>query len=432
MADRRGLRFLAGVVATLAIAACGSASSASRPSTDAHPSSAAPRQQPVIDVYASLPLSGPQAAQGLAVAQGVKTGLATLEQPAGHIGAYKVDYKLLNDANRRGWNATMAAGNAAAAAMDPHAGLYIGEFNSGATEVALPILNQAGIVELTPGSTYIGLTDSVKGVTQATEPDRFYPNLKLRNLLRLVPNQMVQSAAILDALAKVVGPCQRVAAVSFGGTDGAGVAAIQATAPDYNMTFVPTKAVPAGAGSAALAAYVQSLRTASVGCLVLTGSATTTSTALVRLVRADLPHVPVIGTSGYCKVTLSVAGWYCASPALPLADYPGGAAYTADYRRSISRRQPPSPYGVYGFMAAEVTVTAIEDLIDDGTDIRTQLQRALLGGDLVQTSQMIGAVEFDARGNLSNYRRVGLYRPNPQGRMHYFTMVSPSKVVGGS
>jgi len=420
--------------AALGIAACGSASNASGRSADAHHRSVAHTPQPVIHLYSSLPLSGPQAAEGMAVVQGIRTGLAALEQPAGHVGDYKVVYLSKNDASREGWSAKLAAERAEEAASDPNAGLYIGDLNSGATEVSLPILNQAGIVEISPGSSYIGLTNYVKGVTPTTEPGRFYPNLKLRNLLRLVPNEMVQSAAILDALAKVAGPCpgQRVAAVSFGGTDDGGVAAIQATASEYNMTFIPTKALPARSSTAVLSAYVQTLRSASVGCLVLTGRTTATATALVRLVRADLPHDPVIGTSGYCNATLSgVPDWYCASPVLPLSRYAGSSVYRADYRRSISTRQPPSSYGVYGFMAAQVAVTAIDDLVLDGTDVRTQLQRGLLGGDLVQSSEMIGAVEFDALGNLINYRRVGIYRADPQGRMQYLTMVSPTKFVGG-
>lgn len=427
-------RVLAGVVTAIILAACGSAASSGGRSTHTAPKPAKQAPAQVIDIYSSLPRSGPQAAEGIAIAQGIKLGLAALEQPAEHANGYRLVYKSLNDARPNGWNATMTADNAERAASDPAAAIYIGELNSGATEISLPILNQAGIVELTPGSSYIGLTNTVKDVTPATEPDRFYPNVKLRSLLRLVPNEMVQTAAMLDALVKMGScPSERVAAVSFGGTPYADseVLATQVTAPDYNLTFVPSK-LPAAATAAELTAYVAALHTQSVGCLVLTGRSTATSAALVRLVRADLPHDLLIGTSGYCNARLTVADWYCASPVLPLPDYSGGGAYAKDYKRLISRKRAPSAYGVYGFMAAEVAVTAIDELTHEGgSDVRSQLQRTLLGGDLVQSSEMIGAVEFDDRGNLTNYRRVGIYRANPRGRMEYFTSVSPTKVVGG-
>ena len=50
-------------------------------------------------------------------------------------------------------------------ARNPQTVAYIGDLNTGATELSLPILNQAGIVQLTPGSGYPGLTDKVTGVT---------------------------------------------------------------------------------------------------------------------------------------------------------------------------------------------------------------------------------------------------------------------------
>ena len=53
----------------------------------------------------------------------------------------------------------------------------MGEFNSGASEVSIPILNQAGIAQDSPANTYVGLTASLQGVTapgRAAEvlPDR--------------------------------------------------------------------------------------------------------------------------------------------------------------------------------------------------------------------------------------------------------------------
>ena len=44
---------------------------------------------------------------------------------------------------------------------DPKAVYYIGEFNSGCSEVSIPILNQAGIPQVSPANTYVGLTTNL-------------------------------------------------------------------------------------------------------------------------------------------------------------------------------------------------------------------------------------------------------------------------------
>jgi branched-chain amino acid transport system substrate-binding protein len=52
------------------------------------------------------------------------------------------------DAN--GWDPGVAAVNARRAALDTTTFAYIGELDSGATAVALPILNQAGVLMISP------------------------------------------------------------------------------------------------------------------------------------------------------------------------------------------------------------------------------------------------------------------------------------------
>ena len=51
---------------------------------------------------------------------------------------------------------------------------YIGEFNSGATAVSLPILNEAGVPQVSPGNTAVGITSDDPGA-EPGEPDKYYP-----------------------------------------------------------------------------------------------------------------------------------------------------------------------------------------------------------------------------------------------------------------
>ena len=67
---------------------------------------------------------------------------------------------------------------------DPNIMVYIGHFNSGAAKITIPVLNQAGLVMISPANTYPGLTKPGKG--KPNEPGVYYPT-GVRNYTRVVP-----------------------------------------------------------------------------------------------------------------------------------------------------------------------------------------------------------------------------------------------------
>jgi len=83
-----------------------------------------------------------------------------LSQAGGKAGKWTVNYQSLDDSTAAAgkWDPGQTAANARKAATDPKAVYYIGEFNSGASEVSIPILNQAGLPQVSPANTYVGLT----------------------------------------------------------------------------------------------------------------------------------------------------------------------------------------------------------------------------------------------------------------------------------
>ena len=90
----------------------------------------------------------------------------------------------LNDATRRAGNWTPGARRARTparrrATTAPIA--YIGAFNSGASAVSIPILNEAGDPMISPSNTAIGLTTGGPGTTRG-EPEKYYPG-RQRDLL---------------------------------------------------------------------------------------------------------------------------------------------------------------------------------------------------------------------------------------------------------
>ncbi len=176
-----GRRFgLTALVALLPVlAGCGSVVSASETTGNQ------------LTVYSALPLEGPSAAIGHQIEGGEKLALA---QAGGRVGPYRVSYASLDDVNPVNGETSPGETTAAAkqAAQDTSTIAYIGDYSSEATAVSLPLMNAAGILQVSPASPYAGLTSSHDAGQD--EPERFYPSGK-RTFARLAPGDPVQAAA---------------------------------------------------------------------------------------------------------------------------------------------------------------------------------------------------------------------------------------------
>ena len=174
---------VAGSIAALAIggaAACGSDEGGRR-----HPCRAEDGSS--ITIYSSLPAAGnvPRPVRGRD--QRREAGAREPVAP-GKVGKYTVNYVSLDDSTAQNPGTAdegQTAQNARKAVQDKSTISYLGEFNSGGTKVSLPILNKAGIPQISPSNTYVGLTTNDPG-SEAGEPDKYYPTGK-RTYARVVP-----------------------------------------------------------------------------------------------------------------------------------------------------------------------------------------------------------------------------------------------------
>ncbi|MBA2637424.1 MAG: ABC transporter substrate-binding protein [Solirubrobacterales bacterium] len=137
-----------------------------------------------MTIYSSLPLQGAARAQAEAAVDGAKLAL---EQAGGKVGKLTIQYTSLDDSTAQagGWDPGQTSSNARKAAGDESTIGYIGEFNSGATAVSLPLLNEAGIPQVSPGNTAVGITSDDPGAGPG-EPDKYYPTGK-RTYARILP-----------------------------------------------------------------------------------------------------------------------------------------------------------------------------------------------------------------------------------------------------
>src|SRR6266550_2924998 len=145
-----------------------------------------------IHVYSSLPRQGTNTEQTNTLVEQIKTILDGQK-----IGNFTIKYFDLDDssaANNGDWDGAVEQANANKAVGDPDAMAYIGTYNSGAAKLAIPILNKACLVMITPANTYPGLTKAVPGVTAQGEPGIYYPS-GYRSYARTVATDDIQGAA---------------------------------------------------------------------------------------------------------------------------------------------------------------------------------------------------------------------------------------------
>ena len=62
--------------------------------------------------------------------------------------------------------------NARTGAKDPTTIAYLGDADFGATAISIPILNEAGVAQVSPASTYPGFTTGAPG-TEKGEPEKY-------------------------------------------------------------------------------------------------------------------------------------------------------------------------------------------------------------------------------------------------------------------
>ena len=182
-----------------------------------------------LTVYSSLPLRGPLAPLSHDLVRAEK--LAVLEV-GGRIGPFDIGYVSLDSADPSTGRTSLRTVvlNARQAVQTPNTIAYLGELEPGASAVSLPLVNAAGILQITPGDSYAGLTDPAAGAAQLQPSGR-------RTFARVVPDGDEQARALVALLRAE--RARRV--VVEGGDDRAGrdvARRVRARAREAGMTVV--------------------------------------------------------------------------------------------------------------------------------------------------------------------------------------------------
>jgi branched-chain amino acid transport system substrate-binding protein len=373
-------------------------------------------------------MQGSSNAQTIPLVNGIKLALAQANNKAGK---FTVKYIELDDSTAAAgkWDPTQTGADARQAAGDQKAVFYIGEFNSGASEVSVPITNQAGLAQVSPANTYVGLTTSLPG-SAAGEPQKYYPT-GTRNYLRIVPIDSIQAAS--DLMAMKQAGCTKVAVANDQEAYGAGLAKLIGLEKGfYGVNVVSDTGIDPTAAN--FRTYAATIKSQGADCFFFAGITSNGATQLAKDVNAALPTAKIFGGDGVCSSswTEASAGGVpasidplieCTVATQNLTAYPGGKSFLAAYKASYGTANP-DPYAIYGYAVMQLALQTITGLGANG-DNKADVIKALFATK--STSSVLGAYGFDKNGD-TTLKSYGVYKV-AAGVPAFYETVTPTKVV---
>jgi len=362
-----------------------------------------------LTIYSSLPLQGPSGAISQQIVGGEKLALS---DAGGRIGSLTISYVSLDDSSPTSgeWGPGVTAANAKVAARDPTTISYLGEYDSGATAVSLPLINSAGILQVSPASPYVGLTSSLDAGQD--EPERFYPTAK-RTFGRVAPGDPVQAAAQV-ALMRKLGVRRLYVLADEDPFDAplAQIVAGDARRAGIEVEGNDTIAIAPGAVFTGEVAKI-----AESGAQAVFASATATSEAalLWRQLHAADPHLKLLASSAMLNAVFSSrlgaaeGATFLGSPVLAPHLYPASAQRVlARYSRRFAAPAPsgsyvrlarPGPYVLYGYEAMSVVLDAIRSAGVHGDERQAVIDRFFATRD---RSSVLGVYSMQSSGETTS------------------------------
>jgi branched-chain amino acid transport system substrate-binding protein len=350
-------------------------------------------------VASDLPLEGSGRTQTEQMTRAIKF---IFNQHGWKAGKYSVAYQSCDDATAQAgkWDSGKMSANANAYAQDSSVGAVIGTFNSGAAEIAVPILNRAPngpIAMVSPANTYVGLTHTGPG-TVAGEPGKYYPTGK-RNYARVVAADDYQGAA--DAvLAKSLG-VKKVFILNDKEAYGLGVASnFRNAATKLGLKVVGFTAWDGKASS--YEALAVKIKASGAQGVFLGGLICENGGKLIKDIRAGVASsVKIMAPDGFTPVSATVqeSGNAAEGATISVAGLPNtalkgaGKAFVQAFTKSDHKA--PDPYSVYAAQAAEVVIQAIAQSNGTRADIAKQLFKVNL------KNSILGNVSFNANGDVT-------------------------------
>jgi branched-chain amino acid transport system substrate-binding protein len=380
------------------VAACGSDDNSGGSSTGSSGTSSGSTS---LTIYSSLPLQGDSRAQSLSVVNGEKLAL---ESQGGKVGDFTINYKSLDDSTAAAgkWDPGATSGDARKAAQDKSTIGYLGEFNSGASAISIPILNEAGVLQVSPSNTATGLTRAL-GADKG-EPDKYYPSGK-RTYGRVVPADHIQGAAQVSY--QKDNGCTKSYLLNDKEVYGSGlVKNVVAAAKTQGLTIVGNTGIDPKAAN--YRSVATTIKATGADCVFFGGITDNNGVQLFKDLHAAMPTAKLFGPDGVAETAFTTKlgssvekVTYITNPTLDPKLYPAsGQEFFKTYKAKYGA--DPEAYAIYGYEAMGVLLEAIKNAGAKGNDRQAVIDAFF---KIKNRESVLGTYSIDENGDttLSDY-----------------------------
>jgi len=355
-----------------------------------------------LTVYSSLPLQGASKNQSEAIANGMKLAL---KQAGGKVGGHTIKYVPLDDSSAQAgaWTPEATQANARKAAQDDSAIAYLGEFNSGASAVSVPILNEVGLAQNGLTNTAVGLTTDEPGSSPG-EPEKYYPSGQ-RHYVRIVPKDTIQGAALVT-LMKQDG-CSKTFMTNDKEVFGSGLARnIERSADEQGLELVGNQGIDKNAAN--YRSLAQGAKSRGADCMVYAGITANNAVQLFKDFAAAVPDAKLYGPDGIAEsgfadpkeggIPADVgARVKVVIATLPASEYPPEEQRFFDEYKTEYGDANPDPYAIYGYEAMSLTLDAVKRAADEGGVDRASVIEQLFATK--DRESVLGTYSIDENGD---------------------------------
>jgi branched-chain amino acid transport system substrate-binding protein len=384
------------VALAFGVAACGSSNKSSSSSGSGSTGST------TLSIYSSLPLQGDSRPQSEAVVNGEKLAL---QEHGGKVGKYTIKYVSLDDSTAAAgkWDPGATSSDARKAAQDKSTIAYLGEFNSGASAISIPILNEAGILQISPSNTAVGLTQNAPGADKG-EPDKYYPSGK-RTYGRVVPTDTIQAAAQVS-YQKDQG-CKKLYILNDKEVYGKGLAdVVQKDATPAGIQVLGNDGIDTKAAN--FRSLATKIKSKGADCMFFGGITDNKAVQVWTDVGAANPNIKMFGPDGVAESSFTTkvpanlqSRTFVTNPTLDPKLYPPAAQdFFKTYKQKFGKN--PEPYAIYGYEAMQVALLAIQNAGDKGNDRQAVIDQFF---KIKDRDSVLGKYSIDQNGDttLSDY-----------------------------